>query len=812
MRVTHRDGARSRRTLVAAYAVAGVAVLAPHFLGGATPVAECIILVASAAVTAYGAFCCRGTTSSATTPAYGLALLVAAAWTAAQLLPAFCSWVHPLQQSVVEQLALLPSGPALQCRISSAPGLTVVSLARLVTQLALLLLAVRLAHAGHRRLLTYAIALSSLLMACSALAHAVVGASHVYGFHQPQHARPGLLLAPLLNANHLAGHLALGFPIFAALALRTRRVDVRIATGTACFLIASANVLTLSRSGFLALMIGLVGYALVAAYHHRRRTGKVPAPALVLGFVGPLVVLILGGELLLREFRDTSSGLSKLALLGRFARLALDAPMVGAGRGAFQYVSAEAVAPLVVRAHYAENFLIHWAVEWGIPLALFLLVALLVSAATVSLRSRLTCSLALGVAALYIANLVDFSLELSGVGATAAIALGTLLASSRRPRGGRIRVPLGFSLATSAIGAVTTAAVAVPFLVAWSPRALTAELGSLLPSDSPRFAPRLARALAAYPLDPALLLLGGSKALRHDQPETLGWLNLSMTVAPSWPSPHNEAAYFLERHGRLPQAAFELGLALESNDAAASRACEFIKRHPSAALAWTLVDARTPCAIPKEYPAQCLVEVRRSDLAREFLYQLVEQDPDYANGYEKLVSIALYRRSLAEALQVAQMMRLQLPSHPSTTLTSMRAYAGNERLQDALRAFRDAPAATQRARPVLLEATRLAAQLHDGALLDELVQDLFATTTSNNLETADLHVHVASLYQRDGSMHKAFNHLQTAYDLTGNGTHLEASYELATRSGNTPVALRAATTLCHIGYRGKTYCNRSATQ
>ncbi|MDB4990628.1 MAG: hypothetical protein JWN04_5806, partial [Myxococcaceae bacterium] len=252
-----------------------VSVVAPQLLGGGTPATELAILVVALAVCAWSTIALHAMNSSlGRAPLALIGAGIATLWTLLQTLPLPCSWIaklDPGRAHILRELAAMPSLEAPSCTLAWSPGSARTSLALAATLTTVLLTAVALARAGQRKLLMRGVAFSSVVMSVVALAHTVVRADRVFGIYLPEQARHSWLLAPLLNPNHLAGHLALGFPLCLALALSSKRVDVRAVWLGVSFMVLTTGLFTLSRGGAAALVFGGGGYLLVLFAQNRRR-------------------------------------------------------------------------------------------------------------------------------------------------------------------------------------------------------------------------------------------------------------------------------------------------------------------------------------------------------------------------------------------------------------------------------------------------------------------------------------------------------------------------------------------------------------
>ncbi|MDB4990184.1 MAG: hypothetical protein JWN04_5362, partial [Myxococcaceae bacterium] len=515
-------------------------------------------------------------------------------------------------------------------------------------------------------------------------------------------------------------------------------------------------------------------------------------------------------DLVAAEFDGTGATTSKLKLMKDLLPLLRQHPWIGVGRGALGDASPSVVSGSV-RALFAENLPLHWALEWGVPAAL--LVLALVAGSLVQVRPRRgeDWALALGFLALCAQNLVDFSLELAGVSCVAAVALGTMVArEGARERPSRFSMPTLRSLApASCIAAMVAVSAAAPLLVSGGRVGLRDQLLTKLDDAGRVFSPLLGGALDYYPLDPNFIVLGAAHAVRHDDRAAARWLNLAMTVAPGWSAPHVQAAYFLERQGATSQAALELRLAFEADaEQTAEHARQFLQRHPSVRYAFEMLpDVSELRQLIAEALAGDLLSapVSRSDF-ESFLRYMLEQFPSSTYAHARYVGLALEDRDLDLALQRALTMLERCPADPLSTATVMTVLVRAGRGKEALERFERAPDEAQTDRNLLFVALEAAGAARDRAALDRLVEDTFARYGTTAQARADIHRYVSTQYEAAGVPGLALSHAQQSYDLTGDLGMLERVHELAKQAGMTQVALRAATELCHVGRHREAYC------
>jgi hypothetical protein len=806
---------RPKRSLAPAWAIAILAIVAPQILGGATPPTQLAILIlASVACVWTLSGVRRGRRSLGAVPFAALGGFVAIGWTLMQLLPIPCSWVEtaqPLRVLVENEAVEMGVLEAAQCTLTRAPGSTRASLALAATLTAVLLASVALSRAGYRDMLARSVAVSSVVMALVAITHTVLRMDRVFDWYVPVQARPPILLSPLLNPNHLAGHLALGFPPCLALGLRAKRLDARIAWLGLAFIVLTAGLLTLSRGGIAALFVGGAGYLVL--HLMRGPIGDEGAPRRLVIALGSVVALVaLAGFFaadVVAEELNKGDLTNKVASIREFLPLIGRHPLVGVGRGALVDASI-GVTTGDARAHFAEDLPIHWAVEWGLPATALILTLVLASFAGVRPRRTLEWAVLCGLVALCAQNLVDFSLELAGVGCVAAIAFGSLL--SREPSQPWMpwlpRPQLRASYLASTGLALASLALAVTPLSTKSRAALRDKLESAIDTDPERFQATLGDALNLYPLEPNFLILGAAQAVRANSRFGLRWLNLTMETISSWAGPHLQAAYYLETHGKLSQAALEIRFGFERNVGQAwASAHGFLKRNPRASYAREMLpessDERQWIA---ESIASALFQFGTQEENETFLAEVLDAFPTSAPLNMLGVELAIRMDNHELALARAANMRKVCPDSPLGVTELIKAWVHAGSPQQGLLAYDSAPPQMRTDREVLLEALVAAGASANVTQANLLAEELFARYGGDAASRAGLHFHASVQFEAAGDTGQALSHAQRAYDLTGSPDVLERVHAIARRAGIMQVAVRAATELCHVGRRREVYC------
>ncbi len=420
----------------------------------------------------------------------------------------------------------------------------------------------------------------ALAVAIATLAHTLAHATKVFGFYEPPLGARGLV-GPFLNQNSLSAYLNLG--AFTGLGLVfSRRFEARrwlLASGVGTLF--GVSVLSGSRGGVWILPFGLLLFAILRQWRQKRRSSFLARPWLdrapLLVAVGSGLVFALLGASQLTWNGLRQDDFEKLKLAGWSLPLIKDFWLFGVGRGAFGTVFPAYSPPTGNKIFtYPENFIVQWCSEWGVPLAVLAMGALLWAfrPRNVSIRgSNLGAGAATGVAVVFTQNLVDFGLERAATPLAVTWALAVLWRPDRRPRtttaGGAAERPR--RLSSSILLALGGGLWIFTLLFAHEDerseqKALheAAQAVNFRDEDSVEaLRSRLRAAMLRTPAEPYLARLGGEVSLLGRKPDTMRWVSRALERGMNEPETHLLAAQVLHASGVAKQALLELRLAAE---------------------------------------------------------------------------------------------------------------------------------------------------------------------------------------------------------------------------------------------------------
>lgn len=381
-------------------------------------------------------------------------------------------------------------------------------------------------------------------------------------------ARPAnRLLATFVNPNHAAGFLLLASLVALGLAVSQRRRRERVKYLGAAIVTAVVSALNLSRGGLLALGFGFVLFVflLVRRRNEELEDRRSNAPAIIGVTVAiPIVWLAWRYTDVLREFTGREG--DPLGVEGKLnaARdawpLILDHPIFGIGRGAYASVyPAYKTATHQFTYTHPENLVVQLLSDWGVLIGLLAVVGLgvLVLARIRGARNAAILGAMVGVAALALQNLVDFSLEVPGVALPVAALLGAAGVGLVKEHRIDLKQRRGIALAALPIVTLvgtTAAALAVRPVEDDLAQLERAAWGRGVGPEEERVAARHpANAVAA-----ARMAFAAETAEAPDLEAALRWANRTMFLAPTYADGHLVTGRLLLRLGHRRQAFTEM--------------------------------------------------------------------------------------------------------------------------------------------------------------------------------------------------------------------------------------------------------------
>ena len=645
-------------------------------------------------------------------------------------------------------------------------------------------------------------ALTGMAAASIFIAHRVLLLDKIYGFYVPLHVNVGTanICAPLVNANHMAGLLGLTTTTAIGCALTvTERSERFLLVGIAA-LGGGALMLTLSRGGIAAFVIGQIlffGLRLVARQrgHHSTDSGHLSflpiglAISLGLGFFAAQDAII--GEFVGGNIKKLDMAFEGIPLIAEFWP-------TGVGRGgfgvAFQMVSSMAANNT---ATHAENIIVQILADYGVPIggAALMLTGIVIGGFLKSVPKRTDTAAALAaLVAFGIHNLVDFNSEIPGV-AVVAVALAGVLTGGKSTRHGTHRRHLSpWLLAGTATLSLLSGIVCLTYVSKYhrdtEERRLIAKWDS--PSNPLYEKSAMKAALLRHPADWFIPYIKGVRAYHLKTENPLPWLARAIELNPNSALAHLYIGGTLLRAGHLSQALLELRLAVRSRpDLVFTAARLMVAFSPRFETLKGAAITRNDRLLLWPAIAGALAGQGNDPEAEKADIAILQEDATNPQ------SLARHARRLAERgdISTALILAKRLGKNPDLALSGTLLEAEIQRKSGAL-----GPAVTLLEKglvhhgnhPALLTELALAKQ-HSGDFKGAIETIQLLKTTEKTAERRALAVvHEANILLAEGRTQSAIAKLREAYALTpSNSQILERIADLSEKSGDTAGALNA---------------------
>jgi tetratricopeptide (TPR) repeat protein len=427
----------------------GVCLLGAALAIGALHAVVLSIVVCALGATAVFAFL-RGEPFRARRPATLLLLACVGltAYTALQAAPLPIGLLAKLSPASADAwsralVAVNEPGP-VSATLTLDPIATHVQVLRGVCYALAFLIAVRIANRRQGVVfLECALGVTALALAVAALLHPAFGVNKVFGVYEHNPSIAPRHVAPLLNANHLAAYINIGFCIAFASVLSPRPEIPRLVSITVAAVLGAVQLWVASRGGVLGMAAGVVLVVALsrAAISHKQKLSTYIALGVV-GAAGIGMAVLSTSEDAWQELAELSD--SKSVIFRQALRMVPSFPVFGAGRGAFQSVFPAFRTTLGYSdATNPENVIAQWVTEWGVPFALAgaALIAFALRPQVALARSRAPVGAFAALAVVAVHNLVDFNAEVPAIGMALAACAGICVAGNAEARS-RSRIDL----------------------------------------------------------------------------------------------------------------------------------------------------------------------------------------------------------------------------------------------------------------------------------------------------------------------------------------------------------------------------------
>lgn len=525
----------------------------------------------------------------------GALLLGLAVFTALQMIPLPAGLVELISPSAheIRAGAMRPLGvdaPGWMPLTLDVP-ITAMELGKLLVYAAVYFAAAAWTRRNGSDLILGLVVAAGVASAFVLLAHKILMLDQVYGFYDPVHASPHgeRVSAPLINENHMAALLGLAAAVAVGMAVSARERSKRVLTILVAGLLGGALLLTLSRGGIAAFVIGqllFIAMRVIGGALKKRRDEESRSQIawLPLGLAISLALgLFVAQDAILGEFIGGSH--KKIEMLSEGLPLIGKFPATGVGRGAF-WVGFSMVSDwdASVTFTHAENAVIQILADWGVVAGGVALVGFGIIGAKRLVRppsrARMAGAVA-GLAAFGVHNLVDFNMEIPAVAILAAALLGTVCASEQEPR--RRRTSSGrrlSSVSLIALGAASLLTTAVVGAYVTSRHVDVEERrleSAFAVRDAAAFSEeRLGGLVSRHPASWYIPFLAGVDTFARGGDNPLPWFSRALEVNPDAAVAHLYVGRVLLRAGHMEQAKLELRLASRQRPSLAGHIARFL--------------------------------------------------------------------------------------------------------------------------------------------------------------------------------------------------------------------------------------------
>jgi O-antigen ligase len=589
------------------------------------------------------------------------------------------------------------AGTAPWHSLSLDPAGTLRGLAFFVILLGTALLGLRIASFERGRYLVLAgVAITCGLAAFVTGLHTLFQADSLYGVYQPLHAAPPLL-GPLLNPNHLGGLMAIGAVLAVGLAFYQRQAPqlrvLWVVISVGCSATAMAS---LSRGATLALGLG-VATTIAILFARRLGTssedGSRPMRALVNDV--PITIVIAFGlavavytsagkvadQLDNTSLTELGQPLSKYAAWRSSFQLVEEAPWVGIGRGALEPAFTRVHEPSAyITFSHLENEYVQAVVEWGIPGAILLGLALAWCLATAAKhwRDGPLAAGALGAcAAILFQSSVDFGIELLGIAVPVVLIASTLL-------GTRLRETRSISIRGTRALMVLALGGATAVLLLPMTRSLQEDHDQLTAADAATV-DTAREVIERHPLDYLSYGEAAAAMLRTGDPEASKLLNHALRLHPTHPGLHRLAARLLLASGRRAQSAVEYAHAMRGTLLPRTLILEIVAMLPELDLASAAIPADSP---NQRQIRRTLSELDREDITERWLQHLMDRPQHDLAAIDQLYQLAMARHDWPVAEQAARR-RLAESNTTTSRILLERVLFRREQFDQVLKDLKD---------------------------------------------------------------------------------------------------------------------------
>lgn len=631
------------------------------------------------------------------------------------------------------------------------------------------------------------------VIAAVGLLHWGTGTPRIFGLIAPaDRANMSGYFSTFVNNNTLAGLAVFSCLIALGLVARARDDALRMLALGCALLSMLAAVLSGSRGGQAALLLGLLIFAGATRLADPeqdavKRARAVAGVGLALAILGVAAAILILPDWQQTAFTTPTADM-KIAAWGPAVDYAADFWATGSGRDTFEYVYPR-YQTLAVRntISHPENIVLQLACEGGLVAVIVgiggALGALGFLLGDLRRGSALDWGLIAGLIAVSVQQIVDFGFESAGLSLPVAAGFGVALSRAARRRSSE-RSPRTLRAALVG-GAVLVIGVAVfgPGLPA---KQADAEVAAW------RLRPANTEALRSrHPADGLLPLVVAAQTTSAGQVEAaLPWITRAQRATPNDPRPHLIAARLFVDAGRPGQAASEYRRAYQKGPWMAAN----IAREASRLKATRHLDAALPnTPDARRHLATALLGTNRAVDLRRLMDEAILLRPEDASAHTARARACV---ALSDKACVDQEVAWLSAHEQPTVAQTLRARAASKRGDVA-----ESHAALAALGPLadlspehLRLTVNVALRLKDSALAKRALALLTDRTRADPIRTAAVYALEAKMHRRFGDPKAALTAAVRAQGLVGSATRAVFAAQMAVEAGRKSEARRMLNT------------------
>ncbi|NOZ87650.1 MAG: tetratricopeptide repeat protein [Deltaproteobacteria bacterium] len=515
--------------------------------------------------------------------ALGLVFTLTLAWTILQAVPLPRGLLELISPKSVEirDFVLKDTAKWTIASLSMDQPATIIESIRFLGLLSIFLLALNRVASRHERIsrMLGVLVATGAAITILGLFQKLFGVTAILGIYDTPAVKNNYFTATFVNPNHLAGYLALLAPVGVGLTLDTRDKHKKVLCALGSGLIMLGAVLSMSRGGIIAILLGqILLFLLLLAKKIRDKRALVSIALVTLAALSVASWLAYKELAEQYETMDTAQKITtdeKIQAWKSVWPMVKDFWLTGIGRGAFATVySIYKTIPDRLTYTHAENEAIQAVADLGTIAGGLLILAIALAFLFLSTSRGLTptkCGVIAGLMACSFQNMVDFNLETGAVGLTFFALLGAVLGRSIRRNSGKkrwhksfVRIPASKGLAVLSSLSLMSAGFG-SWASLHSMSMDTFDVMTAIDSEGYEKALLTGRQVLGHrPADFYLAYLLARAALEEGKTrQAMHWVNRAQYLNPVAWEPHELAAFILMHIKRNKQARIEIRLAAE---------------------------------------------------------------------------------------------------------------------------------------------------------------------------------------------------------------------------------------------------------